>query len=158
MILWINNNYSQTEKLYRFYDFGVEIDFRHGILDDDYKYIFPNGFFNYDDLKRNYLYKVSFKYKDGKRLVKDTLKTRLSNEQMNQLFKLTKKQFHIKFEENLSKNKIPPAPIIYDGMVADLRFELQFRGDDYQRHIGYPFEDEKFLELFEFISSIKFVK
>tara|TARA_B100000809_G_C15137692_1_gene531449 strand:- start:923 stop:1156 length:234 start_codon:yes stop_codon:yes gene_type:complete len=70
---------------------------------------------------------------------------------MDTIFKLTKKQFTIRFEENLSKYEIPPPPIINDGMTTKLVLDLQFRGDEYTKRLRFPFGNNQFMELFEFI-------
>jgi hypothetical protein len=145
---------SQSNDLYRFYDFGIEIDFRHGLLDDDFKIIFPNGF-KYDHLNENSLYRIDYSYnQERNRIPIDTLKMELTKAQMNNLFELTSKQFQISFKENLSKYKIPPPPPMNDGLVADLTFDLMFRGDLYSRSWSYPYGDKNFRELSDYIEEL----
>jgi hypothetical protein len=145
---------AQSNDLYRFYDFGIEIDFRHGLLDDDFKIIFPNGF-KYDHLNENSLYHITYSYDQARnRIAIDTLKVELNKAQMNKLFELTSKQFQINFRENLSVYKIPPPPPINDGMVADLTFDLMFRGDLYSRSWSYPYGDKTFRELSDYIEEL----
>ena len=146
--------FAQSDSLHRFYDFGVEIDFHHGLLEDDFKIIFPNGF-EYDHLKENSLYRINYSYdQERNRIAIDTLRTELNKDQMNKLFKLTSKQFEIGFIENLSKYEIPPPPPINDGMVAYLTFDLQFRGDVYEKGLSFPYGDKTFRELAHFIEEI----
>lgn len=155
LILISKNSFSQSDNLQRFYDFGVEIDFHHGLFDNDFKIIFPNGLAKYDHLKENTLYRVNYTYNQKiDRIAIDTTKTNLSREQMDTIFKLTKKQFIIRFEENLSDHKIPPPPVINDGMTANLVFDLQFRGDEYIKRLSFPYGNNQFMELFNFIEQL----
>ena len=154
LLLVTNNLTAQSEKLFRFYDFGVEIDFHHLLFDNDYKIIFSNGF-KYDDLNKNSLYKIQYSYdKNKKRIPTDTLKVELNEKEMNDLFTLTKKQFDIEYDKNLSKYKIPPPPPAYDGMIVKLTFDLKFRGDEYIKQFGLPFFDQRFNELNDFIEKL----
>ncbi|NLN26190.1 MAG: hypothetical protein GX163_11235 [Bacteroidetes bacterium] len=142
---------AQTEKLNRFYDFGIELDFYHLLFDDDYKIILPNSF-DYDNLKKNTLYKVKFSYDENKnRIPQDTLMVNLRKSEMDKIFTLTKNQFDIKYDENKSEHKIPPAPYPYDGLIVNLTFELGFWGDRYIKKIGVPFTNKKFNELNNYI-------
>lgn len=155
LILVSEKSLSQSDNLHRFYDFGVEIDFHHLLFDDDFKIIFPNGFTKYNHLKENTLYRIKYTYdQEGNRKAVDTLKVTMNEEQMNKIFSLTIKQFNIGFEENLSKYEIPPPPPINDGMVANLVFDLQFRGDEYSKKLSFPFGDNTFMELFGFIEQL----
>ncbi len=145
---------AQSDDLYRFYDFGIEIDFRHGLLDDDFKIIFPNGF-EYDHLNQNSLYRIEYSYdQERNRIAIYTLKIELNKAQMDKLFELTSKQFEINFTENISQYKIPPPPPINDGLVANLTFDLMFRGDLYSRSWSYPFGDKTFRELSDYIEKL----
>ncbi len=146
--------YAQSESLYRFYDFEIEIDFHHGLLHDGFKIIFPNGF-KYDHLKKNSLYRINYTYdQDLNRIATDTLRTELNKEQMNKLFKLTSNQFNFKFSENLSKDKIPPPPTINDGLVAYLTLDLVFRDDVYKKELSFPYGDKTFRELSDYIEKL----
>lgn len=155
IILISKNSFSQSDNLHRFYDFGIEIDFHHGLLEDDYKIIFPNGIAKHHHLKKNTLYWINYTYgQERNRTAIDTLKIELSRGQMDTIFKLTKKQFTIRLEQNLSKYEIPLPPIVNDGMIVNLIFDLQFRGDKYMKEFGTPLLDEQFMELFEFIQHL----
>ncbi|QSS96637.1 hypothetical protein [Psychroflexus sp. ALD_RP9] len=152
IILLIKNSLiAQSEKLSRFYDFGIEIDYSHSLQDDDYKIIFPNGF-NYGNLNKNSLYKIRYSYDENKnRIPIDTLKIELEKKEIDRMFVLTKKQFDIKYGENLSKSMKPPAPYLYDDLVVSLTFELKFWDDKYIKEIGIPFKNETFNKLNDYI-------
>lgn len=154
LILIANNLTAQSEKLYRFYDFGIEIDFQHSLFGDDYKFIFPNSF-NYKNLNENTLYRIKYSYDEHQnRIALDTIHIVLNEKEMDKIFVLTRNQFNIQYDENLSKYKIPPPPIPYDGLVVSLTFRLGFRGDKYVKELGYPFADKTFNQLNDFIEKL----
>tara|TARA_B100000809_G_C15137692_1_gene531450 strand:- start:1161 stop:1421 length:261 start_codon:yes stop_codon:yes gene_type:complete len=74
LIIVSKYSFSQSDNLQIFYDFGVEIDFQHGLLDDDFKIIFPNGLAKYGNLKENTLYRINYTYgQERNRTAIDTL-------------------------------------------------------------------------------------
>jgi hypothetical protein len=155
-ILVLISNYStaQSEKLIRFYDFGIEIDFHHLLYDNDYKIFLSNGI-NYNNLNKNSLYKIQYSYdKNFNRVPIDTLKVELDKKEMDKLFVLTKNQFYIKYDENLSEYKIPPPPPVYDGMIVHLTLDLQFRGDKYMKVLSLACNDNNFKELNDFVERL----
>ena len=154
IILISNNLIAQSDKLNRFYDFGIEIDFHHLLLNDDFKVIFPNGS-NYKKLNKNFLYKIRYSYdKNRKRIPIDTLKVKLNKSEMDKIFTLTVNQFDVKYDENLSEYKIPPPPPAYDGLIVSLILDLNFRGDKFEKVLGLPFENQEFLKLYNYIETI----
>ena len=154
IILISNNVKGQSGKLSRFYDFEIEIDFKHGLFEDDYKIIFPNGL-SYEKFKQNSLYKIKYSYDQNQiRIPIDTLIVDLCKAEMDKIFILTLNQFSIEYEENLSQYKIPPPPPLNDGMIVSISLDLNFRGDFYEKWIRDPFVNKKFKELYDFVENI----
>jgi hypothetical protein len=150
-------------EFYRFYDFSIIIDLPDLLHSNDSKIILCNtGLCDMENIninfQKNKLYKINYKYSSDSnntayRHPIDTIKILLQNEQMDSLYSMTSNFFKID-SKNMSKYKIPPPPIIYDGIVALVTLDLGFRGNKYSIVIGYPEENKNFLDLHDYIKKI----
>jgi hypothetical protein len=149
-------SFAQKTEAYKFYDFTIVVDYTHGLRLDDYKYVLPNAEGRDAGMKQNHLYFIRYHYqKDYQRVAKDTLAFPLTRQQMDSLFLLTKELFTIRLKTNTSKYKIPPPPPVNDGLSAHITMDLGFRGDTYQKTVGYPKGDEDFTKLDKYLKKIR---
>ena len=165
----------KTNKLYRFYDFNISIYVNRNICTDtndcrlhSTKYILCNSgevwdedTRQYDELKRNILYKIENKYYIKSSVLSkkdiyqtDTLKVKLTKEQIDKLYSLTHVFFQLDNPKNISKDSIPPPPPLYDGPNAKVVLDLGFRGNYYSIFIGFPKGNENYGKIMAYIDQI----
>lgn len=152
------------KSIYRYYDFNIVVDFNELLFTPDSKFMLRNVGY-YDDkgtnsrqkLAPNKLYKINYRYDsdtgmfDIKRIPTDTLITTLTDNDMDSLFALTTDLFDLSGIKNETHHKISPPPIIYDGAVVEVIFDLGYKGDYYSVEIKVPDENFAFLRLNNFL-------
>ena len=165
----------KTNKLYRFYDFNISIYINRNICTDtndcrlhSTKYILCNSdevwdedTRQYDELKENILYKIESKYHIKSSVLSekdiyqtDTLKVKLTKEQIDKLYSLTHIFFQLDNSKNVSKDSIPPPPPLYEGPNAKIVLDLGFRGNYYSVFIGFPKGNKNYGKIMEYIDQV----
>ncbi len=165
--LYAEENKNKTA---RYYDFNIIIDFKDGLLNNDFKYILCNSGTYFDNstnqqykLKKNVIHLVQYKYDikvnhdkivEATRIPIDTLMINLKESHLDTLFRLTTKLFDLSSLTNTTQHLIPLPPAPYDGYSANVVFDLGFRGDKYSIFIAYPQNNNSFVLLEDYINNI----
>ena len=165
--LYAEENRNKTT---RYYDFNIIIDFKDGLLSNDFKYILCNNGIYFDNatnqkykLKKNVIHLVQYNYDikvvddkivEANRIPIDTLMINFKENQLDTLFSLTTKLFDLSSLTNTTQHLIPLPPAPYDGYSANVVFDLGFRGDKYSIFIAYPQNNISFVLLEDYINNI----
>lgn len=163
-----------AEKKHRYYDFDVLLEVINPWVEGpEEKYIIENtqnGFYNEgkkvwieSKLRPKVLYYITYKYNRDQNLSsvpaqRDTIKTELTNNQLDTVYSLTTELFRVDKRENISQNSIQPGFLNHHGNKASVLLDLGNRGDLYKANIKIAgpttFANKKYKTLYNYLKSI----
>lgn len=174
-LLYISTKENKTNKLHRFYDFNISVYVYRSTCSDtndcrlhSTKYVLCNSdevwdedTRQYDKLKGNILYMIVNRYYLKSSVLSkkdiyqtDTLKVKLTKEQIDKLYKFTHVFFELDNIQNVSTDSIPPPPSLYDGPNARVVLDQGFRGNHYSVVIGIPERDKNYVRIKEYVDKL----
>lgn len=162
-----NTEQPKDKKLFKFYDFNLNVDIvdpftglesRMLILNggDEFYDEFSDTLYFVQNPKPDALYFIRYNptenYRQNKhqKTVGDTTLVLLTKPQIDTVYSLASKVFHLD-TDNVSKDSIPPPPL-GDAKIARVVFDLKFRGDNYSRLVKKT-GDKDFQLLYNYLST-----